>query len=116
MSVLLTRAGLCLLLVLPVLGAAEEDKFRFFKRSVKVAHDEREETCAPPCQNGGRCFRGICACTPGFYGQFCEYQVEETCVPPCQNGGRCDKEICTCTPGFYGQFCEYNWAMTTENE
>ncbi|KAK8764281.1 hypothetical protein V5799_033110 [Amblyomma americanum] len=76
MAALLTRAGLCLLLVLPLLGAlAKEKKFRFFRKSVKGKHDEIEETCSRPCQNGGRCYKERCACTHGFRGEFCEYPM-----------------------------------------
>lgn len=61
--------------LLPLLGAAAEEKYRFFRKSVKGKHDELDESCAQPCQNGGRCYKERCVCTHGFRGKFCEYPM-----------------------------------------
>ncbi|KAL1421474.1 hypothetical protein MTO96_004164 [Rhipicephalus appendiculatus] len=62
-----------LLLLLPLLGVLAEEKYRFFRKTAKGKHDEIEETCSQPCQNGGKCYKERCACTHGFRGQYCEY-------------------------------------------
>ncbi|KAH8009567.1 hypothetical protein HPB51_018260 [Rhipicephalus microplus] len=70
------RTCLCwLLLVWPLLGVLAEEKYRFFRKTAKGLRDEIEETCSQPCQNGGKCYKERCACTPGFRGQYCEYPL-----------------------------------------
>ncbi|XP_075537951.1 uncharacterized protein LOC142572612 isoform X2 [Dermacentor variabilis] len=77
-----SRACLCwLLLVLPLLGVLAEEKYRFFRKSAKGGHDEIEETCSQPCQNGGKCYKERCACVHGFRGRYCEYPMSLCDLP-----------------------------------
>uniref|UniRef100_A0A023G0G3 Putative delta-like 1 n=1 Tax=Amblyomma triste TaxID=251400 RepID=A0A023G0G3_AMBTT len=101
---LLTKTGLCLMLVLPILGALAEEG-RLFR--IPAQAFSNEAWFRPlPCLNGGVRYNGTCACPPGFYGLLCGFRAW-ACALPCQNGGTCDNWKCVCPPGFYGEFCEY---------
>ncbi|XP_064930273.1 sushi, nidogen and EGF-like domain-containing protein 1 isoform X26 [Columba livia] len=57
--------------------------------------------------------RYICTCSPGYYGNNCQYggpQVPGACLSqPCQNAGNCLETeqgyICECQEGYSGQDC-----------
>ncbi|KAM6065026.1 sushi, nidogen and EGF-like domain-containing protein 1 isoform 11-T11 [Theristicus caerulescens] len=57
--------------------------------------------------------RYICTCSPGYYGNNCQYggpRVPSACLShPCQNAGSCleteEGYICECREGYTGQDC-----------
>ncbi|NXO73463.1 SNED1 protein, partial [Phainopepla nitens] len=70
------------------------------------------------CQNRQTCNyirpgRYICTCSPGYYGNNCQYggpRVPGACLShPCQNAGSCLETergyVCECQEGFTGQDC-----------
>uniref|UniRef100_A0A8B9UHK8 Sushi, nidogen and EGF like domains 1 n=1 Tax=Anas zonorhyncha TaxID=75864 RepID=A0A8B9UHK8_9AVES len=71
-----------------------------------------------PCRNRQTCNyirpgRYICTCSPGYYGNNCQYggpRVPGACLSsPCQNGGSCleleQGYACDCQEGYGGQDC-----------
>ncbi|CAL4079691.1 unnamed protein product, partial [Meganyctiphanes norvegica] len=60
-------------------------------------------------QNGGVCIApGICNCTEGYTGNYCQLN-KPVCSTPCQNGGVCIAPgICNCTEGYTGNYCQLN--------
>ncbi|NXN89949.1 SNED1 protein, partial [Bombycilla garrulus] len=70
------------------------------------------------CQNRQTCNyirpgRYVCTCSPGYYGNNCQYgrpRVPGACLShPCQNAGSCLETergyVCECQEGFTGQDC-----------
>ncbi|NWU92528.1 SNED1 protein, partial [Upupa epops] len=70
------------------------------------------------CQNRQTCNyirpgRYICTCSPGYYGNNCQYggpRVPGACLShPCQNAGSCVETeqgyVCECQEGYTGQDC-----------
>ncbi|NXA00565.1 SNED1 protein, partial [Nesospiza acunhae] len=70
------------------------------------------------CQNRQTCNyirpgRYICTCSPGYYGNNCQYggpRVPSACLSqPCQNAGSCLETergyVCECQEGYTGQDC-----------
>ncbi|XP_064930271.1 sushi, nidogen and EGF-like domain-containing protein 1 isoform X24 [Columba livia] len=60
--------------------------------------------------------RYICTCSPGYYGNNCQYELSEGCE--CRNGGSClegNVTICQCLPGFFGLLCEFEVTTTPCN-
>ena len=37
----------------------------------------KEANCKGMCQNGSKCIEGVCVCSKGFYGDFCELSEKE---------------------------------------
>ena len=72
------------------------------------------------CKNGAQCAvdhgqpvgAPLCACTPGFEGEYCEREVNECLSGPCESGGVCvdhvDSYVCRCPRGFSGARCQHN--------
>ncbi|NXM70843.1 SNED1 protein, partial [Serilophus lunatus] len=71
------------------------------------------------CQNRQTCNyirpgRYICTCSPGYYGNNCQYggpRMPSACLShPCQNAGSCLETeqgyICECQEGYTGQDCQ----------
>ncbi|CAG5865168.1 unnamed protein product [Menidia menidia] len=66
------------------------------------------------CLNNGTCIDDIntfsCRCRPGFYGDFCEYELNECDSQPCRNGGTCTDGLgayrCACPVGYSGLNCQ----------
>nr|XP_002127912.2 fibropellin-1-like isoform X2 [Ciona intestinalis] len=68
----------------------------------------------PQCLNGGGCKYvndlPQCACTPPYYGAYCEFRL--SCINnPCRRGGRCVPDgpsgwFCRCPRGYGGTTCE----------
>ena len=55
---------------------------------------------------------GLCLCTAGYEGEFCQDDIDECALSPCQNGGTCTNAIgsfsCACAAGYTGPACETN--------
>lgn len=68
--------------------------------------------CAGECRNGGECVSslGICICSSGFSGRWCERNVDDCIGVTCQNGGVCADRAgtyaCRCPTLFTGRHCE----------
>ncbi|NXA06085.1 SNED1 protein, partial [Sapayoa aenigma] len=71
------------------------------------------------CQNRQTCNyirpgRYICTCSPGYYGNNCQYggpRMPSACLShPCQNAGSCLETeqgyVCECQEGYTGQDCQ----------
>ncbi|KAL9708057.1 hypothetical protein quinque_011575 [Culex quinquefasciatus] len=90
-----------------------------------------DECWSNPCRNGGTCVDGIaaynctcpdgchdqdnafvCACAPGFIGEFCEVDIAVCDTGDrCHNGGQCLEGpglefTCQCAEGYEGRFCD----------
>uniref|UniRef100_A0A6I8NN78 Sushi, nidogen and EGF like domains 1 n=1 Tax=Ornithorhynchus anatinus TaxID=9258 RepID=A0A6I8NN78_ORNAN len=60
--------------------------------------------------------RYVCTCSPGYYGNNCQYELAEDCE--CRNGGKCldgNFTICQCPPGYFGLLCEFEVTATPCN-
>ncbi|TFK03932.1 neuronal calcium sensor 1 [Platysternon megacephalum] len=87
---------------------------------------QRCETDPSPCEDRScrnrqtcnyiRPGRYICTCSPGYYGNNCQYELSEDCE--CRNGGKCldgNFTICQCLPGYFGLLCEFEVTTTPCN-
>jgi hypothetical protein len=72
--------------------------------------------CPSSCENGGVCVAstGVCNCTDGYTGTFCD-EVDYCYTNPCQNNGICyissglPHRNCSCVSGFTGESCELDF-------
>ncbi len=57
------------------------------------------------CGEHGSCDKGVCECTDGYIGEFCD--VPGPCVGvDCGENGTCAEGICECDTGYEGEKCE----------
>lgn len=49
--------------------------------------------CKKNCSNNGKCIKGKCICSKGFYGTFCKF---EKCQEYCNKRGQCKNGRCIC--------------------
>ncbi|CAB3400218.1 unnamed protein product [Caenorhabditis bovis] len=68
------------------------------------------DRCAYNCSNRGTCSNGVCNCTPGFAGEYCQNEVCSLDVDfasgPC-NQGQCENGRCICSnQKVHGEYCQ----------
>jgi hypothetical protein len=65
-----------------------------------------EQCAAIKCQNGFACANGVCQCSNGFTGDYCEIKPDKCAGIVCNNGGICVAGQCSCNGGFTGDRCQ----------
>ena len=76
-----------------------------------------------PCEgvncNHGTCDNGVCTCTTGYEGTFCDTITDNCLVQDCSNRGVCVNAVaaysCTCNLGYEGTDCETIIEWCTRN-
>jgi len=94
-------------------GMIGDERTRLIGRGCNIVYDKKgkastvctenkESSCAAPCQNGGVCssITGVCECPPGWTGDDCS-------MCDCKNGGVCSSAtgVCECPPSWTGDDC-----------
>jgi formylglycine-generating enzyme required for sulfatase activity len=71
-----------------------------------VFERQRDPSCEGiECGDHGSCEDGVCICTGGYTGEFCD--VPGPCVGiVCGENGACVEGICECDTGYEGDSCE----------
>eukprot|EP00761_Pharyngomonas_kirbyi_P012834 gb/GECH01012861.1/.p1 GENE.gb/GECH01012861.1/~~gb/GECH01012861.1/.p1 ORF type:complete len:1707 (+),score=315.99 gb/GECH01012861.1/:1-5121(+) len=61
-------------------------------------------SCPNQCNGHGTCYRGVCRCDTGYYGESC---LNSGCSDQCSYHGRCDgTNGCLCDYGYWGVDCQ----------
>ena len=76
-----------------------EDLYNGATRSLRLT----KNILCKGCSGKGLCYRGMCICEPGHFGDDCTLQIP--CPNHCSNKGDCFNGKCTCFPGYEGYAC-----------